>query len=537
MKHLSNLLFALLFAPFFLAAQTPTTLFRVFQDTKGNAEKIQQVAPGEFLTIGKAYGHAYIALLDSEGNEININDLEDEVGGIRSEITDMVVTPTSYYFIGDVDLSGPNSSPDRKILLVKTNKDLEVIEKNYVDPPAHPTKNYKLWGYQEMRLDGSSNLISLIQLTYKAGNDTTYTDYALLQVDLDLKEQFYETYDFHLLDNVADIVVTSDAYYVLSWGITAFQLASDTTRLTRFNKTYNPPAVPQPPAKIWERSYRGIGFKSVRLATGDWVIGGASMTNLLSGPQSSLMLTDGVTGQVKNQQTFGGMLIDAIRDLKLLPNGELITTVVENGMYPDSIFKNDFILGLNAWPDSWPHPKTGKVAKFNALTLQQASSTVVFPNLDTSDIILRSVFPLNSDGSQFVVCGQLERKPLFFTRAVIVKNVIDVATPDVAKKPKGNPKDSKTDPDDEEKPQELSVGLYPNPANTNEMLMLNFEKDVSAQPVRVEIFNAIGKKIYEAEAGKANQFEIPAPNASGMYFITLRAGKSIQQTKRLMVVE
>jgi hypothetical protein len=231
------------------------------------------------------------------------------------------------------------------------------------------------------------------------------------------------------------------------------------------------------------------------------------------------------------------VLIDAIRDLKLLPNGELIATVVENSQYPDSLFQNDFILGLNAWPDSWPHPKTGKVAKFNALTLQQASSTVVFPNADTSDIILRSVFPLNADGSQFVVCGQLERKPLFFTRAVIVKNVIDIATPDVAKKPKGDPKDGKTDPDDEEKPQEIPIGLYPNPARPSEMLLLNFEEDVSPQSVRVEIFNSIGKKIYEAEAGKANQIEIPAPSASGMYFLTLRAGKKILQTKRLMVVE
>ncbi len=543
MKHFIQFFLPILLFPTLIFGQTPSTIIRTFPVSKGNAEKIQPLAANEYLVHGKAFGYGYLAVLDETGTELIYNSLKDEIGGIRSEITDAVISQNFIYFIGDCDSCGLAGDPERKIVYLKTDKNLNVIKKQIIDPPTDSVKAYIVWGYQELRQDGNDRLISLIQLTYEE-NDTTYTDFSLTQIDNELNVQFQTAYDYHRLDNISDIVVTNDAYYVLTWGISGFFLTADTSRLMRFNKTYTPPAVTTEPVRIWERSYRGIGFKALRMPSGDWVIGGTNTEQFLmgEGPQSMLLHTDGATGAIKNKKLFGGdqHLIDGVRDLKLLANGDILAAVVENANYPDTIFIPDFIYRLYAYPDTWTEPKTGKIMRFNANTLvEAASSTVHFPNADTSDVILRSVWPLNADGSQFVACGQHRRMPVFFTRAVVT-TVISGDEPQVAVEsvsPGGGEIFENENEEEVKEEEEIVMGLFPNPARSDQFININLETDVSKiEDVRVEVFNTLGKLIYSG-GSSTNQFEFPAPIENGVYFAMIRAGNAVLKSKKFLIIE
>lgn len=72
------------------------------------------------------------------------------------------------------------------------------------------------------------------------------------------------------------------------------------------------------------------------------------MDDIFSGPYPMLMRIDGESGAVKAKTLFGGTKGDAIKDVKLLPNGTLLVASNEDCDYPDLDNSGDFVLHVYA---------------------------------------------------------------------------------------------------------------------------------------------------------------------------------------------
>ncbi len=510
----------LLFAFSQLAAQATVVTQRLVPVGKGNAEKIIQIGQDRFLTIGKVKKFAYALLTDRFGNQITFRSFRLTVGGRRSEFTDVAETTTGYVFAGDCDACMGTSDTTRKVLICETDKNFNVIRQTKLAPPAHPTKQYQNWGYQYLRPDGD-NFVMLSQLVYKSdATDTLRSDFALTQFRIRNNQHelnYHRAYHFHPMNNIADIRVTPDAYYVLNWTASKVEIGSDTASLYRYEKNGE---------MRNEFQFRGVPRVLQPLGT-DWVIGGSVTNNIFDGPQAQLYRVDGDNGEVKSQFAFGGSKMDAIIDLKVLPNNSILALTAENCAYPDVNTLKDFS-GVFAFPETWPQPKVGRVLRLSAGSMQEVSPPVVFQNPSGKDLILRSIVPLNTDGSLFVSCGQFNRQPLFYSVAPVNLTAGPDATvlPDEAEKP-----DTKR----QASTSSFISKLWPNPVKAGETFTLASEQFTDKQEVSIEILDRSGRLISQ-QKGNSTEIELLAPDRAGMYFLRATSGAKVLIGRTFMVM-
>ncbi|MFN4257194.1 MAG: T9SS type A sorting domain-containing protein [Saprospiraceae bacterium] len=508
----TSLLFPLLFlCAHTLSAQPVQTIFRMFPSGKGNAEKIQQIGTDQYLVLGKDKGYAYALVTDKKGKESLYHRYRTEIGGKRSEFTDAVTTPTGYLFIGDCDACNLTNPLDtaRKVMFVETDKALNIVRQTKIDPPADPNKRYRNWGYQYIRHDSGNDYIALSQVTFYEG-DSLRTDFVLTKVRVTPTSHdvlFHNAYHVNQYDNIADLQVTAGNYVVMNWGVKLSEIGSDTTSILQFSKTGE---------LNTHRKYRGVG--QVLLPVGpDWIIGGSQMDDIFSGPQSMLTRIDGESGAVKAKTLFGGNKVDAIKDVKLLPNGTLLVASNEDCDYPDLATSGDFILHVYAYPDSWPQPKTAKIRRMNANTFTELNASTVFSNPGAKDVIIRSLVSLNNDGTQFVSCGQFTRRPMFYS----------IATQNIAINNNNEANDTGAD----DRAAQPATTLSPNPAKSGSLVNLSLDPDFGAV-ASVSVFDMSGRRITQLEGGNS---QLTAPEKAGLYFLQVQSTTGQRKTLRLVV--
>jgi hypothetical protein len=502
-----------------MLAQTPAYLItnKILPTGPGNAEKIIDAGSGSYLVMGKGNLGAYLMRVNKFGNSLLSKNYKNAIGGIRSEFTDGLKTNDGYILVGDCDACNQSNPSDqsRRMIVVKTDQNLNLKKLVYVDAPTNLSKPYVVYGFQKLRKDGNK-LVMASQLLY--GTDSNRrTDLAITQLDTALNISSHKALDVNPMDNLGDVEVVGSDIYLLTYGIKDLENVSinaDSIDLLKINHN----------TEILSRhKYPGIGFCMTRLTNGNWIIGGAETKDFLNGPQAMLMRVNGSTGLELNRYTFGfANSIDLITDVQQLANGNLITTGTFNQDYPDInyLLQNFNTLFLN--PDSIPYPKAAQVNYWNPVTLTAIGGPVKLPNISGSPVILRMVLPLSNDGFKFLSVGYNKNRSLFFARDGFSISTLAGGLESGEEVMERDGGEDLT----------VSTSVYPNPVQSGEYLSLKMENLTEKDDAGVEIFDFYGRLIARYSIYSAEAMQIQAPTKAGVYVVrAFLNGKSIATTK------
>jgi len=167
----------------------------------GNAETIIRTdSDTRFIIAGKGNLYAYAMEVNRIGIPFRDRDFKNVVGpALRSEFTDVVNNGNGYTFVGDCDDCDPGSMNSRVMMVLSTDKQLNVTNIIKLDVPAGSDPNEEMFGWQKIKKDGNGYIVAS-QLTKLSGQDTL-SNIALTKLDANLDVMWHKRYDWDRYDN------------------------------------------------------------------------------------------------------------------------------------------------------------------------------------------------------------------------------------------------------------------------------------------------------------------------------------------------
>ncbi|MEI6408354.1 MAG: T9SS type A sorting domain-containing protein [Bacteroidota bacterium] len=511
-----------MFQSMFMVAQNPTSTLtnRILPIGPGNAEKVIDAGSGSYLVMGKGNTAAYLMRVNKTGTPLLSKNYASAIGGIRSEFTDGVKTGDGFILVGDCDAcnAANPSSQARRMLILKTDQNLNVKKLVYLDAPTNISKPYQVFGWQKLRRDGTKLLVAS-QLLFGEGNGRR-TDLAVTQLDTLLNITSHKALDVNPMDNLGDVEIVGSDIFLLTYGIkdlTTFTFGADSIDLLKVNHNVQ---------LVSRRKYAGVGLCMTRLTDGNWVIGGAETKDYVQGPQAMLIKVNGTTGNEMRRTVFGiTNSIDQITDVQQLANGNLITSATQKQAYPDInyLLQNYNLLFLN--PDSIPYPKSAQINIFNSNFLTAIGQPVILPNLNNSPVVLRMVLPLSNDGQRFISVGYNNNRSLFFARDGITSSTLGAGL------------QSGDEAMDRDAAEELAINtaVYPNPVQSGEYMNLKLENLKDEDNATVEMFDFFGRLVSRYPINGVESIQVQAPEKRGIYVVRAYVNGSPVATVKLSV--
>jgi hypothetical protein len=508
MRLLYSLLFIALSAQFAFAQFGPTAFRRSLPNggAGGNSDKILQITDSRFLVAGKTDGVATAYVVDRSGNAISRESFRATVGGIRSEFTDALRTTDGYIFTGDCD-DCVTGTPGRQIFILKTDASLGNRQIKYIGKPVEAPATNTVFGYQRIRQIGN-DFVVVANLINAVGADTS-SNLAVIRTNPSLDVQYNRFYNLSRYDNLGDFEVRNNEIYIISWNLRYYGIGGDSSTLIRMDGNGG---------ILARRNYPFVGtaLMSVPNST-DWIIGGAETVDLANGPQATLARVD-ADGAIKGRARFGSVgKIDMVWDVQPLANGNLLVAASFNQQYPRLPLTPNPELNIPFLDfTKYTYPYAARVLRFNASNLQLLGFNQV-ANPTAAAVIVRSVLPLNSDGTEFVSCGYWNNTPLFYSFAEPAVQV-------------QQPADERTEPTE----MEVVAKVTPNPARTGVPVALTI--DNATENLQVEVMDVAGRLIRKMEANVLEGgVALPEFAAPGMYFVRLSGSNGVVKTVPVQV--
>lgn len=508
MRSIYSFLFLALSAQFAFAQLGPSAFRTTLPNggAGGNSDKILSISDTRFLVAGKTDGSATTYITDRSGNAISRETFRSTVGGTRSEFTDALRTTDGYMFVGDCD-DCVTGTPGRQIFILKTDANLGNRQIKYVGKPAEAPATNTVFGYQRIRQIGN-DFVVVANLINAVGADTS-SNFTVIRTNANLDVQYNRFYNLSRYDNLGDFEVRNNEIYIINWNLRYYGIGGDSSTLIRMDGNG---------AILARRNYPfvGIALMSVPNST-DWVIGGAETVDLANGPQATLARVD-ADGAIKTRARFGSVgKIDMVWDVQPLANGNILVAASFNQQYPRLPLAPNPDLGLPFLDfRKYTYPYAARVMRFNATNLQLLGINQV-SNPTAAAVIVRSVLPLNNDGTQFVSCGYWNNTPLFYSFTEPAFQAQQSAV-------------DRTEPTEDA----IVATVAPNPARVGVPVALTIEN--ATENLQVEVMDVTGRLIRKMEADvMEGGVVLPEFAAPGMYLVRISGTNGFIKTVPVQV--
>lgn len=478
----------------------------------GNGDKIERVADDRYVIATKSAGVAAAFIVNRFGVVQTSKSFGAMLGGIRSELTDVAVSNNNFIFVGDCDDCVPNH-PGRQTIVIKTDRDLQNATWQHLPVPPGTLSTDKVFGYQKIRRTNDTIVVASALLNIVNGTDTS-TNLFITRINDNLVANSSFLYDRYKFDNLGDLEFRDGRLHLLTWSIKYIGIGGDSSSLAR---------IALDGTVEWEKRYQFFAqaLSPVRNST-NWILGGARTSDFINGPQAMLARVD-VNGNLQQSTTFGTTKIDMVWDVQPLDNNNILVAATFSQQYPEiiDVFENPNYLDFT----QVGFPYSARIMRFNPTTLAQVSGSSALPNSQAQAVILRSVLPTNSTGTNFVSCGYVNNQVLFYA----INPIGSTFGSGTNRPERSNPFGPVTGDDN------AFASVYPNPVQAGAPLWLNDSEGMEF-PVNVTMMDVSGRIVMQQQLNET-MFNVPSGLNAGMYFVTVQQAGKAPQTARLQIGE
>ncbi len=361
-----------------LAQNTITKVYGEIQTDINRSYKVIQLQDTSFLFGGEWHGEAFLYKTNCDGDTLQTQVYGDQIEG-TSRVSDFLKNSDGSFTVTGECTHCVLGDTSRHIFLMEVDTNLQVNMSIGI-------KTHKAYYYNPNPILNNTFCSPCIEQNgvdkyLIAVKPQTFTDFYLMKLNESLDTLWVKSFDSCdngvCFDSPRSITKTEDGVAVL-----VFNALTDSTTVWHFDFDGN---------QLWKNRYFNDGIKHRKIVfypPDKLIVGGSTQEVNGTKTDMHLLLLNVNNGNVLDELIEGESENDEILDIKLLDNGDILIGATFNQPNSLGIYQTSRIYRLSVNPFSI-------IGNYDLL-----------PNPDIfTNMGVRSILPLNDDGSEFVSVG------------------------------------------------------------------------------------------------------------------------------------